>query len=458
MRRRSFLAGAAALAIRPAIAAPAGPPWFDRWLRAFNSVDARRYAAFVTAHIPTLIPYLNDDLGLQEATGGFVVLRTETTAPDETTAWVRDRRWDRHSRVVLKSAGDHIADVAFLGASPPDGFAVPRLSEPAAIEALRARMQSEAAADRFSGTILVARNGRILLREAHGMANLATATPVVPETRFCIGSMGKMFTAVATLQLVAAGRLSLADPIGKWLPDYPDPSLARRVCIEHLLTHSGGTGDFFGPEYEANAATLQRPADFIARFGRRVPQFEPGSRWAYSNYGYMLLGALIERAADRPWETYLAERVFAPCGMTATSADADHATALPYVGAAATGLLPLSAYVGLPPGGGYSTVDDLHAFGRGLRSGVLLDSRHRDLFTTARIAARDGKWSLGARINARGGAAYYGHGGSAPGINGDYACYLRSGYEVIVLSNRGHPHALNPADHIGLRLPFAVPR
>ncbi len=458
MRRRSFLAGAAVLAARPAFAAPAEAPWFDRWLQAFNTDDPRRYAAFVAANIPTLVPYLDDDLALQEATGGFALLRTEATAPDETTAWVRDRRWDRYSRVVLKHAGDRIADLAFLGASPPADFAVPRLSEQAAIDSLRRRMRAEAAAKRFSGTLLVARAGEVLLREAYGMADLATAAPVLPATRFCIGSMGKMFTAVATLQLVADQRLSLEEPIARWLPDYPNAALAGEVTVAQLLMHSGGTGDFFGPDYEAHRAKLRRPADFIAMFGQRAPQFEPGARFAYSNYGYMLLGALIERAADRPWEDVLAERIFAPTGMTATSAHADADTALPYTGAAAIGLKPLEPYVGLPPGGGYSTVDDLHAFGRALRSRTLLDDRHLALFTTARIPARDGHWSLGARLNARGGAACYGHGGSAPGVNADYAVYPASGYEVIVLSNRGHPHALNPADHIGLRLPIAVAR
>ncbi len=146
-----------------------------------------------------------------------------------------------------------------------------------------------------------------------------------------------------------------------------------------------------------------------------------------------------------------------PAGMTATSALADADTALPCTGAAAIGLKPLKPYVGLPPGGGYSTVDDLHAFGQALRSRKLLDARHLALFTTARIPARDGHWSLGAKLNARGNAACYGHGGSAPGVNADYAFYPASGYEVIVLSNRGHPHALNPADHIGLRLPSAAP-
>jgi CubicO group peptidase (beta-lactamase class C family) len=266
--------------------------------------------------------------------------------------------------------------------------------------------------------------------------------------------MGKMFTAVSTLQLIQSGKLRLTDTIAALLPSYPDTPLAQQVTIEHLLTHSGGTGDFFGADYDAHQAELRTPDDFVRRFGKRDAAFPPGSRWGYSNFGFVLLGAIVEQISGMAWEAYLDAHVFKVAGMTSTSAVATGAdTAAPLTGAAETGLKPLPYYVGLPAGGGYSTLDDLQRFAVALSEGRLLDAAHLDLLTRARIAAGSAQWSLGLRVGTRNGASYYGHGGSAPGVNADFAIYPGSGYRTIVLSNRGHPHAANVAEYIGARLP-----
>jgi CubicO group peptidase (beta-lactamase class C family) len=457
LTRRGFLGALLAVACSPrsSWAAGGGPAaatprqWLARWLAAFNDAHGSTYAAFVREHVPTLVPYLDDDLGLREASGGFVLLRSEETAPREITAWVRDRSWDRFSRVVLTVGDGRIEDVSFLGAPPPAGFRVDRLGEGEAMDRLRRRLGAEAAAGRFSGTVLVAKGATILFREAYG------ARGVTPEARFCVGSMGKMFTAVAVLQLVQGGRLRLGDTLSSLLPAYPDTPLARQATVEHLLTHSGGTGDFFGAEYDAHQAELRTPSDFIRRFGRREAAFPPGSRWGYSNFGFILLGAIVEQVSGMAWDAYLETHVFRVAGMISTSPLASAGdTAQPCTGAAETGLKPLPFYVGLPAGGGYSTVDDLHRFGTALRETRLLDAAHLDLLTRARIAAGDSRqWSLGLRVAARNGASCYGHAGSAPGVSGDFAVYPGSGYETVVLSNRGHPHAANVAEYVGARLP-----
>jgi D-alanyl-D-alanine carboxypeptidase len=267
--------------------------------------------------------------------------------------------------------------------------------------------------------------------------------------------MGKMFTAVAVLQLVQHNRLRLTDTIASVLPDYPDTPLARQVTIEHLLTHTGGTGDFFGADYDAHVAELHTPSDFVRLFGSRETAFPPGSRWEYSNFGFIIAGAIVEQVSGMPWDAYLDRHVFRIAGMKSTSPLAsDGDTAEPCTGAAQSGLKPLPFYVGLPAGGGYSTVGDLRLFGAGLRATRLLDATHLDFLTRARIVAGYAKWSLGLRIAVRNGASCYGHGGSAPGVNADFAVYPDSGYQTIVLSNRGHPHAINVADFIGARLPL----
>lgn len=457
--RRGFLGAALALACFPRSATAARAAleprrWLARWLAAFNSGRLSDYAAFVREHVPTLVPYLDDDLGVREASGGFILLRSEETGPREITAWVKDRGWDRFSRVVLTVGDGRIDDLSFLGAPPPADFRIGRLGERDALARLRRKLHTEAAAGRFSGAVLVARGDTVLFREAYGAAGVGQARAATPETRFCIGSMGKMFTAVATLQLVQAGRLRLGDTLAALLPDHPDTPLARQVTVEHLLTHSGGTGDFFGAVYDAHQAELRAPADFVRLFGEREPAFPPGSRWGYSNFGFILLGAVVEQISGMPWSAYLERHVLQPAGMTRTSPLAsEEDTARPCTGAAQTGLRALPYYVGLPAGGGYSTVDDLHRFGAALRERRLLDAAHLDLLTRARIPAGARQWSLGLSLAVRNGASCYGHGGSAPGVNADFAVYPGSGYETIVLSNRGHPHAANVAEYIGARLP-----
>lgn len=467
LTRRKFVGASLALAsfarsARGSDAAPTavGPrQWLAQWLAAFNSTRASDYAAFVHGHIPTLVPYLDDDLGVREAAGGFILLRSEETAPREITAWVRDRNWDRFSRVVLTIGDGRIDDLSFLGAPTPADFAVRRLSERDALGQLRRKLHAEAAGGRFSGAVLVAKGDTILFCEALGARTVAPARAATPGTRFCIGSMGKMFTAVATLQLIQGGRLRLTDTIAALLPAYPDTPLARQVTVAHLLTHSGGTGDFFGADYDAHQAELRTPSDFVRLFGNREPAFRPGSRWSYSNFGFILLGAIVEQISGMRWDAYLEAQVFRVAGMTSTSPLAsDGNTAEPCTGAAQTGLRPLPFYVGLPAGGGYSALDDLHLFGAALRKTRLLDAAHLDLLTSARIVAGSAQWSLGLRVAVRNGASCYGHGGSAPGVNADFAAYPDSGYQTIVLSNRGHPHAVNVADYVGARLPLGLKR
>jgi D-alanyl-D-alanine carboxypeptidase len=450
--RRNFLAASVGTSLamactRADTTAIDARQWLTRWLEAFNSDRLSTYAEFVRAHSPTLVPYLDEDLSLREASGGFVLLRSEETAPREITAWVRDRTWDRFSRVALTIGDDKIDDVSFLSAPTPADITVRRLSERDTLRQLRQKLRTEAAAGRFSGAVLASKRDRVIFREAYGQG-------VSPGTRFCIGSMGKMFTAVAVMQLIQIRRLQLNDTIAKHLPDYPNTRLAREVTVEHLLTHSGGTGDFFGPDYEAHQAELRTPADFIRLFGGREAAFPPGSRWSYSNFGFIVLGAILERVADMPWNTYLETHIYRAAGMTSTSPIASEGnTAQPFTGAAETGLKPLPFYVGLPAGGGYSTLEDLHHFASALRGGRLLDAAHLDLLTRARIAAGTARWALGVRVGSRNGASYFGHGGSAPGINADFAAYPRSGYLTVVLANRGHPHAANVGDFIGARLP-----
>lgn len=457
MNRRDLLisgvAGAGLLVSGASHAADDGllQSWLERWLSAFNDPDLRVYQRFVETLAPSVRPYVDDDLSVREVTGGFELLSLQVTGFNEITAIMKDRAWDRRSKVVLTATGgEKLDDIAFAGAP---GEAVQRLDERLAIAACVEKLREEGAAGRFNGAALTARGEKVLFTAAHGVADESTGAAATASTRFCIGSMGKMFTAVAVMQMVEAGRLKLSDTLAAHLPDYPNQPLASRVTVEHLLTHTGGTGDIFGPQYDANIDRLKTPADLVRFYGERDLVFEPGARWGYSNYGFVLLGAILERAASKPYESVFQEAIFKPAGMASTSQGftSPKPTARPYTGARMTGLKPLTPYDGLPAGGGYSTVEDMNAFAVALAAGRLVKPATLAAMTTPKVVAGSSHWGLGLAIRSRNGATYYGHGGSAPGVNGDFAVYRN--YVTVVLCNRGHPAALNAADFIGARLP-----
>jgi D-alanyl-D-alanine carboxypeptidase len=329
-----------------------------------------------------------------------------------------------------------------------------RMSEAEALAALSERADELAAADEFSGAVLVARDGRVLLEDAWGLADREPDFANTLDTKFRIGSMNKMFTAVATLQLVEAGKLALDDPIGKHLPDYPNEDVAAKVTVEDLLTHSGGTGDIFGPEFERNRLNLRQHDDYVDLYGSRPLRFEPGSRFEYSNYGYVLLGAVIEAVTGQSYYDYVRNNVFGPAGMTSTdslpeSEDVPH-RAIGYMRSgdawvANTDTLP---WRGTAAGGGYSTVGDLMRFAQALNSGALISK------ATLTEATRPHQQDYGYGFDVRQQPIRsYGHGGGAPGMNGDLRVYPGLGYVVVGLSNLDPPAASNLVDFFGLRMP-----
>lgn len=168
------------------------------------------------------------------------------------------------------------------------------------------------------GVVLVARKGRVVYQKAFGMANMELGVPMREEMVFNIGSMTKQFTAVAVLQLVERGKLSLQDEVTKYLPDYT--AGGQKITVEQLLTHTAGI-PASAPEAmtrlqgEKRLVTLQ---EIIATFKGRPLDFTPGTKWSYSNNGYMLLGAIIEKVSGIPYPEYLEKNLFEPAGMTAT--------------------------------------------------------------------------------------------------------------------------------------------
>jgi D-alanyl-D-alanine carboxypeptidase len=332
-----------------------------------------------------------------------------------------------------------------------------RMTQAQALAALTAHAAERARADEFAGAVLVARHGKVLLNDAWGQADRKTGIANTPATRFRIGSMNKMFTAVATLQLVEAHKLALDDPIGRHLPDYPNKEVAAKVTVRHLLSHTGGTGDIFGPEFDQHRLRLREHRDYLKLYGWRGLTQEPGSRFEYSNYGFVLLGALIEHVSGTSYYDYVRDHVFRPAGMHSTGSLPESVD----VPDRAVGYLrpsPTSAWEpntdtlpwrGTAAGGGYSTVGDLLRFARALGSGRLISKA-----TLAEAThPHQQQYGYGFDVQGQGRLGSYGHGGGAPGMNGELRVFPELGYVVVSLSNLDPPAASELVEFFTLRMP-----
>jgi D-alanyl-D-alanine carboxypeptidase len=336
-----------------------------------------------------------------------------------------------------------------------------RLTEAQALKALSARAERLASEGAFSGAVLIAKDDHVLFSHAYGLADRKRGIPNTIRTRFRIGSMNKMFTAVSILQLVQAGKIQLNDPMGKYLTDYPNKNVASKVTIHHLLTHTGGTGDFFGPQFDAHRLELRTLQDYVTLYGKRDLAFEPGARWEYSNYGFLLLGLVIERVSGQNYYDYVRDHVYKPAGMSSTDSLPEEETvpdrSIGYMKEDSPQWRPNTDT--LPPrgtsaGGGYSTVEDLLRFANAINSHTLLNEHYTELLTTGKVDGPGGaKYAYGFGDHVVNGVRSFGHGGGAPGMNGDLKIFPQSGYVIAVLANMDPPAASRISDFIGSRLP-----
>lgn len=436
---------------------------FGAWLHPFNAGDRDGLQRFLDTVLRDRGPRTVDqDLGFREQTGGFDVMKVEASTPARITGLVRERDGERFARFTIEVEPEpphRIVQFGLQVAPRPAEFATQRLTEAELIEALRQEARRRAAEGKFSGAVALARNGKTLLTAAHGLADRERAIPNAPDTRFRNGSMNKMLTAVAVLQLAQAGRLRLEDSVGRHLPDYPNEAVASKVTIHHLLTHTGGTGDIFGPQFAAQRLSLRTHADYLRLYGARDLLFEPGLRWSYSNFGYVLLGAIIERASGQSYYDYLHDHVYVPAGMRATGSEPEEQDvprrAVGYMrrGGAWQPNADTLPYRGTAAGGGYTTVEDLVRFATALQTFTLLDAAHTELLTRGKVEGGPGGYAYGFGDVDAGGVRWIGHNGGAPGMNGDLRIFPDSGYAIAVLANQDPPAADRISEFVTNRLP-----
>jgi CubicO group peptidase (beta-lactamase class C family) len=354
--------------------------------------------------------------------------------------------------VVLEVDGEgKVANLRFDRARPPSDLPKAEvLTDEQIVERLGGFVDRMAARDAFSGTVLLAKEGKVLLTKAVGIANRDFDVPVTLDTKFNLGSMNKMMTAVACMQLVEQGKLSLDDPISKYLGDDWLPKVDKsKVKVRHLLTHTSGLGSYFTEEFDRSSRALYRTVDDWKPLLRdETLAFEPGTQWSYSNTGMLIAGAIVEKAAGTDYYAYVRTHITGPAGMTNTDCyetdKANRKLAVGYekeVGAdgAVTWHNNLYQHVvrGGPAGGGYSTVEDLFRFDQALRAEKLVKRESLDQLWRTYPELADESYGLGFSVERSPVGAIVGHSGGFNGISAVLSMYLDAGWTIAVMSNLG---------------------
>jgi len=297
-------------------------------------------------------------------------------------------------------------------------------------------VQSYVTNNTYMGSVLVARDAQVLFSKGYGSANLEWNVPNAPNTKFRLGSVTKQFTAASILLLEERGKLSVNDPVKKYLPDAP--AAWDKITIFHLLTHTSGIPNFTGfPDYAKLEPFATTAEQVVGRFRDKPLDFEPGEKWNYSNSGYVLLTYLIEKITGGSYKTFVQENIFTPLEMKDSGYDSNSAV-IPH---RASGYVLVNnqfenagfVHMSVPQGAGalYSTTGDLLKWERGLFGGKVLRAATLEKMTTP---FKD-DYAFGLGVRTVGGHKAIDHGGAIQGFNTELAYYPEDKLTVVVLGN-----------------------
>ncbi len=322
--------------------------------------------------------------------------------------------------------------------------------------------EAEAAFDLFSGTVLVAKDGKIIYAKGFGMANKEYRIPNVLETKFNISSVQKTFIATLIMQLHQEGAIGLEDPLTKYYPECPF-ALANQIRIKHLLNHTSGLGDYRDTEeYRMNSDNFTSIDDVLPLVYKKEPAFTPGDRFRYSNAGVLILKGIIERVSGMKLKEVLELRIFNPLGMDHTTLFvggellAHRATAYRLASDGESYVRVLSEPSAYSGGGIYTTVIDLLKFDQALYGDQLLNLENRNIMFTPVEASPN--YAYGWIVVEFGGTNVIYHGGSSGGFSSEFRRYPDLGYTLVVLSNyeEGAFDLANKIDCMLLGLPYSL--
>jgi CubicO group peptidase (beta-lactamase class C family) len=298
----------------------------------------------------------------------------------------------------------------------------------------------------FSGSVLVARDGKVLVSRGYGMANLEDEVSNTPQTRFRLGSLTKQFTAVAVLILQERGALSVQDPVCKYLPQCP--AAWQPITVQHLLTHTSGIRN---SEYTETIKLPMSAANTIERLKDSPLEFEPGKLFRYSNSNYILLGHIIEKVSGHPYDAFLQENIFRPLQMADTGYDyprrilKHRAVGYSLRGDALVHAMYVDMAIPYAAGGLYSTVEDLFRWDQALYTEKLVSKRSLALMFTP----FKGNYGYGWYIAEQDGHRFISHSGWIDGFAASFGRYPDDRLTVIILSNLDSTPANTMARNIG---------
>jgi len=392
--------------------------------------------------------------------GTLSLRRVDKAAPDRVVALV-EGSGGHFMRLTFEFGEEdphYLAGMGFALVDPDEPTdELPPMSLTEALVAAREAVGQAVADDEFSGSVLIARGGEPILLGAWGEAVKGQGVANRTDTAFNLGSINKIFTKTAIGQLVVAGRLSLDDPLGKWLPDYPNAEARDKVTVRHLVEMTSGIGDFFGERYDATPKDVFRHnRDYLQTFAEEPLEFEPGSDRRYSNGGYIVLGEIIAAASGEDYYDYVHGHVFEPAGMVRTASyEADDPTpnlAEGYTrhwdgeqrtkGPRRSNIYSKPAR-GSAAGGGYSTAEDLLRFVNALVADKLLPPAWSEWVLGG--PEPSGGENEGDYPHDKGGLGFA---GGAPGINSMIEVDLASRTTIVVMSNYDPPAASRIAQRL----------
>lgn len=296
----------------------------------------------------------------------------------------------------------------------------------------------------FSGAVLIAKNDSILFKKAYGFAHLGYKVKNNTDTKFSYASIGKSFTAVAIFQLIQAGKLSLDDPIGKFLPNYPNKIVRDSITIRLLLTHRSGLPDYFYSEKFMNTSKEKfRTIESLTNLYENEPlEFKPNEQFSYRNTNYIVLGRIIETVSKMPYDDYIKQHIFSIAKMQNTgNFDIDHIIENEAENYTLSDVYPnqlqntifMSAVKGSSAGGGYTTINDLYKFALAFKNNKLLNADYTNFM---KKEPENDKYGYGMQFAGAKGSGIYGHSGGHFGVGAEWRIFEKQNYTVILLTNK----------------------
>lgn len=426
-----------------------------------NRGDAARIRRWVPTILSADIPGADREAfatllhGAARDSGGLDVVAAiaHPRRPEMLQVAVKARRNGRQGLFVLvadPARPDRLSQADLVAMQAPgfyDDWPKQVPTQAALVKFIRGKLDQLVRSNDFSGCLTLSDGRRTLFDECRGLAERRFGVAVDRQTRFHIGSMNKMFTAVAIAQLVEAGKLGWDDTLALRVPDYPDQATAKRITVWQLLHHTSGLGDFLVPELFQQREQFTELVDYLDLIARQPKAGEPDEAWHYSNAGYLLLGRIIENVSGENYFDFIQRHVFAPAGMTSSGFDrVDDVVPDLAVGYYREG--PFSdhwkadwlktPYRGSPAGGGYSTNGDLLRFSAALRAGRLVKAGTlAKMFADAVPTPGPGSYAAGFGDRLSHGRHIRGHAGGIEGTDANLAIVWETGATVALTSNQG---------------------